>query len=81
MKVLAIMKGGSAFPSMIKLHQCEVYNGTKKAFLSKSSRLLIKIVSQCQAALRYLMYVANLLIFSKRVHAEMSFQRGKTIMA
>ena len=30
---------------------------------------------------RFFVYITDLLIFSKRVRGEMSFQRGKTIMA
>ena len=82
MKALAIMKGSPAFPLCDQITSVWGLQWNQKlAFLSKSSRLLIKIVYQRQAALRYLMYVANLLIFSERVHAEMSFQRGMTIVA
>ena len=54
-------------------------NGDALTFLSDS-------VAPCGATLSskihgFFLYVTHLLIFSKRVRGEMSFQRGKTIMA
>ena len=48
---------------------------------SEGQQILSEYFSLSDKIHGFFLYVTHLLIFSKRVRGEMSFQRGKTIMA
>ena len=83
---IIISKVISPYTQICNFYNSKLPNTQACCSRSHANTNLLDSVAPCGVTLSdkihgFFLYVTHLLIFSKRVRSEMSFQRGKTIMA